>query len=193
MMMGPGRGVGMGMGAIWRQRQTLGYLQEGKPDVKRTLRRLWKIVTPYRWQFIGGTILLLCGVALGLIPPLLIRQIIDKAIPTHNMQLVILLAIGMIAFPLLSALLGLLQNYISVLVAQSMIADLREQLYQHIQSLGIDFFTWTRGGEIQSNIISCILCVGIALSMIWRISRGGISPNATPQSRSIVPPMNCQR
>ena len=154
MMMGPGRGVGMGMGAIWRQRQTLGYLQEGKPDVKRTLRRLWKIITPYRWQFIGGTLLLLFGVALGLIPPLLIRQIIDKAIPTHNMQLVILLAIGMIAFPLLSALLGLLQNYISVLVAQSMIADLREQLYRHIQSLGIDFFTWTRGGEIQSRFLN---------------------------------------
>ncbi len=154
MMMGPGRGIGTGMGAIWRQRQTLGYLQEGKPNVRRTLRRLWKIITPYRGQFIGGTALLLGGVALGLIPPLLIRQIIDKAIPTHNMQLVVLLGIGMIIFPVLSALLGLLQNYISVLVAQSMIADLREQLYRHIQSLGIDFFTWTRGGEIQSRFLN---------------------------------------
>ncbi|HCI80846.1 MAG TPA: multidrug ABC transporter ATP-binding protein, partial [Ktedonobacter sp.] len=153
-MMGPGRGVGMGMGAIYRQRQTLSYLQEGKPDVRRTVRRLWSVVTPYRWKFIVGTLLLLGGVALGLIPPLLIRQIIDKAIPSRNMSLVVLLGVGMIFFPVLSALLGLVQNYISVLVAQSMIADLREQLYKHIQSLGIDFFTWTRGGEIQSRFLN---------------------------------------
>jgi ATP-binding cassette subfamily B protein len=152
--MGPGRAVGAGMGAIWRQRQTLSYLKEGKPDVRRTLRRLWNVVIPYRWQFFGGTLLMLGGVALGLIPPLLIRQLIDVAIPARNMQLVILLGVGMIFFPILSALLGLLQNYVSILVAQKMIADLREQLYQHIQSLGIDFFTWTRGGEIQSRFLN---------------------------------------
>ena len=154
MMGSGGRGMGMGMGAIWRQRQTLGYLQEGKPDVRRTLRRLWKVIIPYRWKLIGGTALLLGGVALGLIPPLLIRQIIDSAIPSRNMALVILLGVGMIVLPVLSALLGLLQNYISVLIAQGMIADLREQLYRHIQSLGIDFFTWTRGGEIQSRFLN---------------------------------------
>ncbi|BCL79302.1 multidrug ABC transporter ATP-binding protein [Ktedonobacteria bacterium brp13] len=152
--MGSGRGGGMGMGAIKRQRQTLSYLQEGKPDVRRTLRRLWKVITPYRWQFIGGTLLLLGGIVLGLLQPLLIRQIIDTAIPTRNMSMVVLLGAGMIVLPILSALLGLAQNYISVLVAQSMIADLREQLYQHIQSLGIDFFTWTRGGEIQSRFLN---------------------------------------
>ena len=151
-MMGSGRGAGMG--AIMRQRQTLGYLQDGKPNVRRTLRRLWKVVTPYRGKFVVGTVLLLGSVALGLIPPLLIREIIDKAIPARNMSLIVLLGIGMIVFPVLSALLGLLQNYISVLVAQSMIADLREQLYEHIQSLGIDFFTWTRGGEIQSRFLN---------------------------------------
>ncbi|HCI82650.1 MAG TPA: multidrug ABC transporter ATP-binding protein, partial [Ktedonobacter sp.] len=104
------------MGAIYRQRQTLSYLQDGKPDVRRTSRRIWKMIVPYRWQFIAGTLLLLGGVALGLVPPLLIREIIDNAIPARNISLVLLLGIGMIIFPVVSALLGLLQNYISVLV-----------------------------------------------------------------------------
>ncbi len=147
-------GPSRGMGAIWQQRQTLQYLQDGKPDVRRTLRRLWRVVRPYRWQFIGGTVLMLGGIVLGLIPPLLIRQLIDNAIPARNLTLLLLLAAGMIVFPVLSALLGLLQNYVSVLVAQSMIADLREQLYQHIQVLGVEFFTWTRAGEIQSRFLN---------------------------------------
>ena len=37
-MMGTGRGVGAGMGAIYRQRQTLSYLQDGKTNVRRTVR-----------------------------------------------------------------------------------------------------------------------------------------------------------
>src|SRR5579864_6877564 len=100
-MMGSGRGMGTGMGAIWRQRQTLGYLQDGKPDVRRTLRRLWKVVIPYRWQFVAGTALLLGVVALGLIPPLLIREIIDTAIPSRNMSLIVLLGIAMIVLPII--------------------------------------------------------------------------------------------
>jgi ATP-binding cassette, subfamily B, bacterial len=145
---------GVGMGGIWQQRQSLSYLKEGKPDVPRTLARVWNLLRSYSWQMILTTVVILLGVGVGLVPALLIRELIDTAIPQHNFQMVLLLGLGMLIFPLLGALLGLVQNYLSTVVSQGLIADLRNQLYRHVQYLGLDFFTWTRAGEIQTRFVN---------------------------------------
>jgi ATP-binding cassette subfamily B protein len=62
--------------------------------------------------------------------------------------------VGWRRFGISSALLGLGQNYLSIVIAQGMIADLRERLYKHVQSLGLDFFTWTRAGEIHTRFLN---------------------------------------
>ena len=87
-------------------------------------------------------------------PPLLIREIIDVAIPQHQIRLILLLGCGLLLFPVGSALLGMGQNYLSIVIAQGIIADLRERLYRHLQSLGLDFFTWTRAGEIHTRFLN---------------------------------------
>ncbi|GAC1566474.1 MAG: ABC transporter ATP-binding protein [Ktedonobacteraceae bacterium] len=57
-------------------------------------------------------------------------------------------------FPIGSALLGMGQNYLSIIIAQGLIADLRERLYRHVQLLGLEFFTWTRAGEIHTRFLN---------------------------------------
>ena len=153
-----GRGMGGGMGGMqgtfWRQQRSLSYLNGGKPDIKRTLKRVWQALRQYKRQLVWGTIVMLLGVALGLIPPLFIRIIIDDAIPQHNLPLALWLGCGLIFFPLGSSILGMGQNYLSIVIAQSLIADLRERLYRHVQTLGLDFFTWTRAGEIHTRFLN---------------------------------------
>src|SRR5579884_1985002 len=149
-----GRGWGAGMGVIRQQQRTLSYLQGGPPNLRRTLAGVGRTLFPYRWKALGGTALMLCSVALGLIPPLLLRQLIDEAIPRGDLRQVALLAGCMILFPVLAALAGMAQNYTSAIIAQGMIADLRERLYRHVLSLGLDFFTWTRAGEIHSRFLN---------------------------------------
>jgi ATP-binding cassette, subfamily B, bacterial len=83
---------------------------------------------------------MILGVVTGLIPPLLIRALIDTAIPQQHIQLILLLGAGLILFPIGNALLGLGQNYLSIVIAQGLIADLRERLYKHTQTLGLEFF-----------------------------------------------------
>lgn len=97
---------------------------------------------------------MLLGVGVGLIPPLLIRVLIDTAIPQRHLDLVFLLGAGLLLFPVGSALLGMGQNYMSIVIAQGLIADRRERLYRHVQSLGLDFFTWTRAGEIHTRFLN---------------------------------------
>lgn len=150
-MGGMGSGVG---GTVWQQQRARGYLNEGKPDVRRTLVQVWKLLRLYRWKLLLGTLVMLLGVGLGLIPPLLIRTLIDVAIPQHNLSLAILLGSGLVLFPLGSSILGLGQNYLSIVIAQGLIADLRERLYRHVQALGLEFFTWTRAGEIHTRFLN---------------------------------------
>ncbi|HVB21001.1 MAG TPA: ABC transporter ATP-binding protein [Ktedonobacteraceae bacterium] len=147
-------GMGGGMVPLWHQQRSLGYLRDGKPDIKYTLALVWKALRVYRWQLVLGTLVMMLGVGLGLIPPLLIRELIDVAIPEHNIRLIFLLGSGFVLFPIGSALLGMGQNYLSIIIAQGMIADLRERLYRHIQSLGLEFFTWTRAGEIHTRFLN---------------------------------------
>jgi ATP-binding cassette subfamily B protein len=148
-------GGGMGEGALRNQQRSLRYLREGGPgNIRSALGRVWVTMRPYRLHLIIGTLIMLIGVGLGLLPPLLIRSLIDTALPQRNMHMVLLLGAGLLLLPLGSALLVLGQNYLSVLVAQGVIADLRMQLYKHIQSLGLEFFTWTRAGEIQTRFFN---------------------------------------
>ncbi len=144
-----------GLGGVWQQQRALRYLKTGPPrSARRTFARVWQYVRNYRRRFLAGTLLMLAGVAVGVIPPLLIRRLIDDAIPNHNFHLALILGAGMLLVPLSSAILSLGQNFLASIVAQGIIADLRQKLYDHTQSLGIDFFTWTPAGEIQSRFLN---------------------------------------
>src|SRR5882762_8335771 len=142
------------MGALWNQQRTMGYLRDGKPNISRTLAQVWGYLQVYRWKLVLGTLVMILRVGVGLIPPLLIRELIDTAIPQQRLGLILLLGGGMILFPVGNALLGLGQNYLSITIAQGLIADLRDQLYRHTQSLGLDFFTWTRAGQIHTRFLN---------------------------------------
>src|SRR5260370_28006170 len=81
---GMGGGIGGGMATLWNQQRSMKYLSEGKPDISRTLALVWKSLRAYRWQLVFGTLVMILGVGVGLIPPLLIRTLIHVAIPPHN-------------------------------------------------------------------------------------------------------------
>jgi ATP-binding cassette subfamily B protein len=89
---------------------------------------------------------------LGLIPPLLIREVIDKAIPSKDVALLSLLVVGMIAAPLLGGLIGVLQSWLVTQMGQRVMFDLRNEMYARLLAQSLRFFTETKSGEIQSRI-----------------------------------------
>jgi ATP-binding cassette subfamily B protein len=188
-----GFSMGSGLGApIWQQQRALSLLKDGAPDIRRTLKRVWGCLRPYRRQFIWGTSVMLLGVGIGVVPPLLIRALIDVAIPHRDLWLAIFYGCGLALLPLGNAVLGLGQNYLSIVVAQGLIADLRESLYKHVQALGLEFFTWTRAGEIHTrffndagglqnvltqsflgtvgNLLTLVVTLGVMLTINWQLA-----------------------
>lgn len=171
----------------------IAYDEKEKPTVTRALlQRVWRFARPYRWRVLGlfATVGLLS--LLGLVTPLLFRDLIDNALPNKDAARLNWLALGMVAVPLLSGLVGVLQRQWSARVGEGVIYDLRRALYEHMQRMSLRFYTETRTGELMSrlnndvvgaqsavtgtliNIVSNIVTVAVTLVVMltleWRLT-----------------------
>ena len=157
---------GSGMRGVWEQRRSFGYLEQGGRPTRETVTRLLRVLRPHRGRLALALGLTLFGILLGLVPPLLMRQVIDVAIARKDIGMLVYLAAGLVLFPAAGAVLSVGQSYLNAVVAQGVIHDLRVAMYEHGQRLGIDFFTRTPGGEIHSRLVNDLNAVQQVLGTI---------------------------
>ncbi|MDM8519059.1 ABC transporter ATP-binding protein [Anaerolineales bacterium HSG6] len=129
----------------------------GRQINRALMRRIWYYARPYRFKVLGllCTILIITG--LSLIPPLLYRELIDNALLNGDVQLLNMLALGMVLIPIINALIGAGQRYLSATIGESLIADLRNELFAHLQKMSLRFFTHTKTGELMSRLNSDVV------------------------------------
>jgi len=167
--------------------------KQDKPNVSAALlRRVASYARPY-----GRSIVLMLLTIVGidlltLIPPLLYRDLIDKALPAQDMGRINVLAIGMVGIPLVSGLIGVAQRYLSAAVGEGIIYDLRGAVFEHMQKMSLRFFTNTRTGELMArlnndvvgaqqavtstsvniiaNAFALVLTTAVMLSLEWRLT-----------------------
>jgi len=123
---------------------------------KANLRRIIRLFGPYRARLGAVCALIVFSAGIGVISPFLLREVLDVAIPEQNMALLTALVAGMVAIPIVTGVLGVWQTLLSNQVGQSVMHDLRTQVYRHLQRLSLAFFTRTRTGEVQSRIANDI-------------------------------------
>ncbi|MBI2708203.1 MAG: ABC transporter ATP-binding protein [Actinobacteria bacterium] len=116
------------------------------------VRRAWRFASPYRRRMAAFLGVIVAEALLGLAPPLLIRQIIDNALPRQDRGAVTLLAALMIAAALSLALLSLVERLCSATIGEGLIFDLRAALFDHVQRMPIAFFTRTQTGALISRM-----------------------------------------
>ncbi|MBT8250951.1 MAG: ABC transporter ATP-binding protein/permease [Acidimicrobiia bacterium] len=166
---------------------------QAAPNIDRdVLRRVFEYARPYlRYLIIVLVSIAFIGIV-TLAPPLLIRDLIDIAIPAKDIGRVTLLGIGMVAVPLLNGAIGLVQRWASSTAGEGIIFDLRRQLFGHLGSMSLGFFTNTRTGELNSrlnndvvgaqqaitgtlvslvsNAFSTIVTIAVMLGIEWRLT-----------------------
>ena len=116
------------------------------------LRRALHYVTPYWRRWLLVIVSLVLTSLLGALPPLLVRHIIDDAIPGGDRLALSLLSLGTVLLPFTAGLIGVGQNYLNTQISQRVVLDLRNALYLHLQRQGLRFFTDARIGEVMSQI-----------------------------------------
>ncbi len=93
--------------------------------VKRQLRA--------RLSLLAGIIaLVVLGAGVSLVSPLLVKRLIDQAIPAKDIWLIVLLLVGIIGFPLLTMALGAAQNYLRASIGEAVSQSLRQALFNHL-------------------------------------------------------------
>src|SRR5687768_17934440 len=142
------------------------------PAVRRAyFRRIVALFRPYRRRLGGVLALILFSSALGVIPALLLKEVIDDALPNGDLALLNWLVAGMVVIAIVTGALGVVQTLLSNQVGQRVMHDLRTAVYKHLQRLSLAFFTRTRTGEVQSRLANDI---------------GGVQEVVTSTATSIV-------
>jgi ATP-binding cassette subfamily B protein len=137
-----------------------GYWGGGEgPDLRarpgsgpRTFRRIVGFFRPYRDRLALISVLIVVTVSVGVVNPILLKLVIDNLLGPKDVELLYLQCGLMIVLPIVSSLIGVWQSFLSNVVGQRVMDDLRLALYSHLQWMPLRFFTETRTGEIQSRI-----------------------------------------
>jgi ATP-binding cassette subfamily B protein len=142
---------GSSYGLYWMRYGDRGPEQRPEISAKR-IRRVLAYLRPYLGKTLGVLLCIATSAAITLVPPLLIRSIIDRAVPQGDVALLNWLVAGLIAMPITSGLVGVMQQYLNSLIGQAIMSDLRLQLFSHLQRQSLRFYTVTQTGQIMSRV-----------------------------------------
>jgi ATP-binding cassette, subfamily B, bacterial len=135
------------------------------PAVDRvTLRRILSYLRPYRRHGTLTAAVVLVAAVIGLVPPLLVKQAIDRAIPQGDLGTLWLLCAGMVLAPLIAGLLGVARKYVTALVGERVVLDMRLQLYRHLHQQPLGYFTSAKPGQALSHVLNDVKGVGSVVS-----------------------------
>jgi ATP-binding cassette, subfamily B, bacterial len=167
--------------------------QKVKPG---TAKRTLAFAAPYTWLLVVFLFVVILDAAIGVVNPLIYRQIINNGILKGNAPLIIEFAALVACFGILDAVLGLTQSYLSAQIGARIVLSLRTKLFEHIQQMPLAFFTRAQTGALVSrlnndvsgartaftdilsnvvgNIITVVLILGAMFVLSWRITLAGL-------------------
>jgi ABC-type multidrug transport system fused ATPase/permease subunit len=119
---------------------------------RRRLGVLWQLTKPYRFRTFLSVFSLLAATATALAPPLLAKYALDDAINnTTGTQLVVVVAL-FVVLALANWGMTYVETYMTGWVGERILADLRKQLFGHLQELSLGFYERNRAGVLISRM-----------------------------------------
>jgi ATP-binding cassette, subfamily B, bacterial len=150
-------------GGGWMRQLTVA--DDDKPKITwHLLRRVLTYARPYRWKIAGMLVIMAITSGLGLLTPLIMRDLIDRTLPNHDLNRLGLLALGLLLIPIVSAAISFWQRRLNAAVGEGVIYDLRVALFAHLQQMSLSFFTNTKIGELMSRLNNDVVGAQNAIS-----------------------------
>lgn len=164
----------------------------GKAYDARLMRRLLRYLRPY-WRHVALTlVVLLVGSALAIVGPWITLVVIDEAIPTGDTAYLGLLAAAYMGSIVLGAFVQYAQAVITTWLGQSVMYDLRAEIFEKFQELDLEFYDKNPTGRLMTritndvetlnnlfssglvtvfgDIFTLVFIVGAMLTMNWRLA-----------------------
>ncbi|MBN1893260.1 hypothetical protein JW906_02150 [bacterium] len=141
------------------------HATDEKPKLSRPLlRRVLHYAKPYHRLIAGILLLILTHTGLMLLTPLLLRDLLDRTIPSGDTNRLAVMAAALLLFPALNGVISVSQRRLNARVGEGVIYDLRVALYAGLQRLSLRFFTHTKVGELMSRLNNDVVGAQNAIS-----------------------------
>ncbi len=124
----------------------------GKAYDARLMRRLLEYLRPYRLHVVGAVALLMLASALEVLGPWLTQQVIDRAIPAGDVGLLGMLTALYIGAVVAGSALQYGQVLLTTWLGQSVMYDLRTEIFRHFQRLDLRFYDRNPVGRLMTRI-----------------------------------------
>ena len=121
-------------------------------QTQQRLRMLVRLARPYRVRALLAVVTLVAFTAVALLPPLLARAAIDNGIDEGSLQTITLVVVAFLATAVAVFGLSAAQTYFTGWVGERGLADLRIELFEHLQRLSLGYYERNRTGAIISRI-----------------------------------------
>ncbi len=142
------RGGGYGFG-----RMRFDDASRERPKItKELVLRIFSYFKPYRLKIAVMLIAVIFTSLLGLVSPILTKYIIDVALPQGSVRLLVTYILLSFSALIVQNLISVGQSYMNILISKSIVRDLRSQMFSHMQSMSLKFFSNVKTGEINSRI-----------------------------------------
>lgn len=131
------------------------FIDENMPAPKITKKMAFRILryfVPYWKQMSVAVLSLLITAVLGLVPPILIKNIVDKALPQKNLRYLAMLILISVSTSVVLGLLQVGQSFLNTWIAKHIIYTMKNQMYDHLQHMSLNFFSSAKPGEIITRI-----------------------------------------
>jgi ATP-binding cassette subfamily B protein len=122
------------------------------PTRERDRRRILKLFRPYRVRLTIVVVMIVASAAISMLNPFLVKWALDTGLLKSDGTALTLAVLGMVAVALVTQAASVWQTYLSNVVGQRVMHDLRAAVYHRLQQMSLAFFTRTRTGEVQSRI-----------------------------------------
>ncbi|MFI7584147.1 ABC transporter ATP-binding protein [Kocuria sp. M1N1S27] len=175
---------------MWRTVQ--GQEVKDRKIDRGTLRRIVSFARPHKRRLLVFLVISVLTAVLGVVTPILAGDVVRAITDGDDVAVVVWLALAIAAVAVVDAGLNVVNRWLSSLIGEGLILDLRTAVYDHVQRMPIAFFTRTRTGAlvsrlnndvigaqrafsntlsgVVSNVVSLILTVVVMVSISWQVT-----------------------
>lgn len=133
------------------------------------IKKLWSYIGNYKSLIILSPIFVMFDVVCELSMPFLMGKIVDKGIPTLNLQYILQIGIFMIGLALVAMLFGSLNHRLAAVVSQGYAANVRQALFDRVQSFSFSNIDTFSTASLVTRLTNDVLQLQNTLLMSMRI------------------------
>ena len=129
-------------------------------------RRLFSYVKPYKRRFVESIICMVFVAALTALSMYIIKDVVDKILIGKNTKMLLWICLLIPLVYIIKGIFSYGQTYLMGYIGQKVVLNIRNQLYEQLQRLSLDFYSKNSTGEIMSRLTNDIYAVREAIARV---------------------------